>query len=134
MIGARAAAGFLACGIASGLALVACSDGDPCDGAATCLRIDIDSLTVERIDELQLDVVYGDLHSTTSPTAGESSQLPLSTAIILDLPSLSTVRVDVVAAGIVADTALGTGAASRMISEGEHAVLPIRLAPVENCT
>jgi hypothetical protein len=130
MIGARAAA-------ASALALVAaCSDNDsdPCDGAATCLRIDIDSLTVATIDELQLDVVYGDLHSTTATSAGRRSQLPVSTAIILDLPGSSTVRVDVVAAGILADTALGTGAASRMIAEGEHASLQIRLAPVNACT
>jgi hypothetical protein len=127
MIGAR--------GVALAVVLGACSDdGDACDGAATCLRIDIDSLTVHTIDELQLDVVYGDLHATTATSTGGLSNLPVSTAIIIDLPTLSNPRVDVVAAGILADIALGTGAASRMLSVGEHATLQISLAPVNPCT
>src|ERR1041384_3756071 len=120
---------------AAGLVLLAaCGDPDLGDGAATCLRIDVDSLTVDTIDTLELDVVYGDLHSTTATAAGGLSKLPVSTAVILDPPDLSTVRVDVVAAGVLADNALGTGAASRMISVGEHATLPISLAPVTPCT
>ncbi|HSR96949.1 MAG TPA: hypothetical protein VLM79_07865 [Kofleriaceae bacterium] len=120
--------------IAFGALLAACSDSDPCDGAATCLRIDIDSATVDAIDELQLDVVYGDLHSTTATSAGRPLQLPVSTAIFLELPDASPVRVDVVAAGILADTALGTGVASRMIAMNQHSALQISLGPVNPCT
>ena len=120
---------------AAGLVLLAaCSDSDPCDGAGTCLRIDVDSLSVDTIDTLQLDVVYGDLHSTTATGAGGLSRLPVSTAIILDLPAFSTVRVDVVAAGILAGNALGTGAGGRTIASGAHATLQIQLESAPACS
>ena len=130
-----AAASMVASALASAAVLAACSDSDPCAGAETFLRIDIDSATVDTIDALQLDVVYGDLHSTTGTSAGGLTKLPVSTAIILDLsPNPAAVRVDVVAAGVLAFVALGTGAASRMLSVGEHATLQISLAPVDPCT
>lgn len=117
------------------LALLAgCTDGDPCAGAATCVRVDVSSSTVARIDQLELDIVYGDRHATTTtqPDGGGTARLPLATAIVLDDVAAPT-RVGVVAAGKLGAGVQGTGAASLTIAPGDHAALAIELSPVERC-
>lgn len=140
MIGARPAALAAALGLAAG---VACSSDDPCAGVSTCVRLDVAAAAVApipRIDQLELDVVYGDHHATTTTQAagGRSTSLPLATAIVLDLatgdpPSDALVSVSVVAAGKLGASVLGTGAGSTMIGPGRHAAIAIELSPTADC-
>lgn len=62
-------------------------------------------------------IVYGDRHATTTTQAagGRSSELPLATAIVLDVPDSAPVAVGVVAAGKLGATVLGTGAGSTIV-------------------
>lgn len=114
--------------------LAACSDDDPCAGATTCLRIDVDSATVDTIDLLELDVLYGDHHATTTTrAAGHPTSLPLATALVLDLPDSEAIPVGVVAAGKLGGMVLGTGAASATVAPGHHASVDIELGPVDDC-
>jgi hypothetical protein len=115
--------------------LAACSDDDPCAGAETCVKLDVASATVARIDQLELDVVYGARHATTTtrPDGGGSTALPLATAIVLELDADAPVHLGVVAAGKLGAGVLGTGAASTMVARGDRAVLALELAPAESC-
>jgi hypothetical protein len=113
------------------LLLVACSD-DPCDGiAGRCVALHVDSTTIERIDQLELDVLYGDRHGTTSTSDGVV-ELPVTTAI--ELPGDGTIHVGVVAAGKLAGLVLGTGAEQTELATGAHVDLGIELAPTDECT
>jgi hypothetical protein len=140
--GVTAALGLAALGLAAALLAAGCSDDDPCAGAATCLRIDVaagaapSARPITRIDQLELDVVYGDHHATTTTEAagGRTTALPLATAIVLDLPGADPVAVGVVAAGKLGASVLGTGAASTMIAPRHHAELQIELSPTAACS
>ncbi|HWM86816.1 MAG TPA: hypothetical protein VNO33_13280 [Kofleriaceae bacterium] len=124
------------------LVLSACSDGspDPCaDIAGTCLALRIDSEQGGEIDELELDLLYGDLHATTSTQAdgGGAVSLPVLTAVDLDLADLAegaSLAVGVVAAGKLDGSVLGAGAGSAVVRDGERADLDLELAPLEGCT
>jgi len=115
-------------------ALAGCGDDvDPCDGLGTCVAIHVRSSTVDRIDQLQLDISYGAFHATTStqPRGGGTAELPLATAI--ELPGTARFEVDIVAAGNLAGNVLGTGAASTAIEPGTREDITIELAPVAQC-
>ncbi|HEX3757307.1 MAG TPA: hypothetical protein VHW23_01315 [Kofleriaceae bacterium] len=134
MIDRRTAALAAALGIAG----TACSDDDPCAGAGTCVRLDVAAAAVApipRIDQLELDVVYGDHHATTTTEAagGRTTALPLATAIVLDVSGSAAVRVGVVAAGKLGASVLGTGAGSTMVAPGHHAAIAIELSPTADC-
>lgn len=120
-----------------GLALAAagCSDDDPCAGAATCVRLDVDSATVANIDQLELDVVYGARHATTTTQAagGRTTALPLSTAIVLAGAGSEPIAVGIVAAGKLGASVLGTGAASTTVLPGRHATVALELTPTVAC-
>ena len=118
------------------LALAGCSDDDPCAGAETCVRVDVRSATIARIDQLELDVVYGAQHATTTTQAagGGTTALPLSTAIVLDVAGSDPLAVGVVGAGKLGASVLGTGAASVTVALGEHARVVIELSPIEACS
>ena len=117
------------------LALLAgCGDGaDPCAGVAgACLEIAVRSPDIDRIDQLELDVLYGDRHgtATTQAEGGQAVSLPLATAVALELDA--DTAVGVVAAGKLGGAVLGTGAASATLGPGERATVEILLvAPVE---
>jgi hypothetical protein len=135
MIGARALALAAALGLAAG---AACSDDDPCAGASTCVRLDVAAASVApiaRIDQLELDVVYGEHHATTTTQAagGRTTELPLATAIVLELSGSDPVAVGVVAAGKLGASVLGTGAGSTMIAPDHHAAIAIELSPTADC-
>jgi hypothetical protein len=117
-------------------ALAACTDDDPCAGAATCIRVDVHSATVSSIDQLELDVLYGDLHATTTTqaTGGHTTQLPLATAIVLDISGADPIAVSIVAAGKLGANVLGAGAGSAAIAPHHHAAIDLELAPIEACT
>lgn len=115
--------------------LASCSAEDPCDGAATCVRVDVVSETIATIDQLELDIVYGDRHATTTTQApgGRTTALPLSTAIVLDVAGEAPFTVGVVAAGKLGASVLGTGAASVSVAPDEHATIVVELSPVADC-
>jgi hypothetical protein len=115
--------------------LASCDGDDPCAGAATCVRIDVVSETVARIDQLELDVMYGEHHATTTTQApgGRTTALPLSTALVLDVTGDTALAVGVVAAGKLGASVLGTGAASVRVAPGEHATIIVELSPIEDC-
>jgi hypothetical protein len=128
----------LVAGPAVAVLLAACGTiggPDPCGDATTCVRVDVDSFVVATIDQLELDVVYGDVHGTTTTgTAGVPIDLPLSTAIILAQPSTLLIQIDVVAGGKLGGTLLGADAASTTFQQGHRATLGIDLQPVKPCT
>lgn len=114
------------------LALAGCGSGDPCDDVTgRCITLDVSSTTIERIDLLELDVLYGNRHGTSSTSDGVVD-LPLSTAIAL--PGTGAIDVGVVAAGKLAGGVLGTGAAQLELAAGAHARLALSLAPRPGCT
>lgn len=117
-------------------ALVACGGGgdDPCaDVAGACISLRVTSATVDAIDQLELDVLYGDTHGTTAtqPAGGGTAPLPLVTAIAIAVDA--PVPVGVVAAGKLAGTVLGTGAASIELAPDAHVELAIELAEPAAC-
>lgn len=118
--------------------LAACGsdpDPDPCaDIAGTCVAITVRSQLVNRIDQLQLDLLYGDTHDTISAQSTDAAlvHLPVATAIALD-DAIAPLEVGVVAAGKVAGEVLGTGAASTTVAPDEHVALTIELAAVAAC-
>ncbi len=109
--------------------------------ARRLLRVDVVSATISTIDQLELDVVYGDRHATTTTQApgGRTTPLPLSTAIVLDEDVLdrtgdAPLAIGVVAAGKLGASVLGTGAASASVAPGAHARMVLELSPIEDCT
>ncbi len=114
--------------------VVACGGGDdPCAGVAgSCVAIHVRSDVVAEIDQLELDLLYGDRHATTSTQAegGRVIALPLDTAITLDDDAAT---VGVVAAGKLSGVVLGTGAGSATLEPGEHAAITIQLATPDDC-
>jgi hypothetical protein len=119
------------------VSLAACGGGDadpdPCaDLAGTCLAIRVTSEIVAEIDQLQLDILYGEDHDTISAEAGRVVALPVATAIVLDDAAV-TLEVGVVAAGKLGGVVLGTGAASTTVEPAARAAVIIDLAAVAVC-
>jgi hypothetical protein len=134
MIAFRAALAILALGLVP----AACSDDDPCAGATTCVRLDVAAAAVApiaRIDQLELDILYADHHATitTQAAGGHTTELPLATAIVLDLSGNDSVTVGVVAAAKLGAQVLGTGAASTSVAPHHHAAITIDLSPTAAC-
>lgn len=124
-------------------ALAACGDAapDPCaEIAGACLAVRIDSDSVERIDRLELDLLYGFRHATTSTAAdgGGVVELPVETAIELDLVDLEqadafSLAVDLTAAGSLGGIVQGIGAGSATVRARERASIDLVLAPGAPC-
>jgi hypothetical protein len=111
------------------LVLASCSAGEPCDGVdGRCITLHVSSETIDRIDQLELDVLYGDRHGTATTDDGVVS-LPLVTAI--ELPGSGTIEVGVVAAGKRSGVMLGTGAEQTTVTT--RADLALELAPTGDC-
>lgn len=122
--------------LASLTLVAACADADPCgEIASACLVVEITSSTVDRIDQLELDIVYGDRHSTTTTQAagGRVVSLPLSTAIVIEPLTADPLQVGVVAAGKLGGVVRGTGAASASLALDAHDRIVIELAPLAEC-
>lgn len=117
------------------LALAGCGADDPCaDVAGTCLTLQVESATVATIDQLEVDLLYGDRHATTTTqTGGGGVALPLTTAIVLDVPGTTALRVGVVAAGKLGGAVQGTGAGVATLAPGAHGTLTLELAPPAGC-
>lgn len=113
------------------LLVAACSEPSPCEGVASaCIELHVESATVDRIDQLELDVLYNDRHGTKTTSDGVV-ELPVVTSI--ELPANGPFDVGIVAAGKLAGVVLGTGAAQTMVSEAAHIDLTIELSPVAVC-
>jgi hypothetical protein len=125
---------------AAALVLVAACGGDaddPCSGVSgTCVALHVRSSLVTRVDQLELDVLYGARHGTTTtmPGGGGMIELPLATAV--ELPSLAgdPAHVGIVVAGMQSGSALGTGSASHTVTPGSHVSLDIELVAPPPCT
>lgn len=113
------------------LAIVGCGTADPCeDAAGTCIALRVESVTVDRIDHLELDVLYGNRHGTAT-TGDGVVELPVHTAV--ELSGNTPLDVGIVAAGKLAGVVLGTGAAQTTIEPDAHVELTIELAPIAEC-
>lgn len=114
------------------LALASCADRDPCDGVAgRCITLHVESASVERVDQLELDVLYGDLHGTVT-TGNGVVDLPLATAIEL-ADAADTLAVGIVAAGKLGGNVLGAGAAQTSLAASAHVELSLELAAPPTC-
>ncbi len=120
---------------AAGLAgLAACGEPDPCaDSAASCLAVTVTAQDLEAIDQLELDILHGELHDSTTTQADGAARLPVTTAIRLDVPATGPELATVVVAAKLGGAVLGTGWASKQLAPGEHAAVEIALAPPEAC-
>lgn len=133
----RAARARIAAVAGAGL-LAACTQTDaptdPCADAATCVRLDVSSLVIKTIDQLELDVVYAGHHATTTTgTIGNPVDLPFSLALTLDLPDPPVIEVDLIAAGKLGGSAIGATADSTTVQQGQHAIGEVFLEPVDSC-
>lgn len=118
------------------LGVAACGAPDPCaEIVGTCLVVEIDSRAVERIDHLELDVLFAGVHGTTTtqPAGGGSVALPLVTAIELGGAGDGELTVGVVAAGKLGGNVLGTGAATTTLAWGARGEIEIELATPNAC-
>ena len=124
---ARAAAAAL-------LAACGTSQPDPC-GDGTCLRLNVNGLLIDSIDQLELDVVIGGTtHSTvTTGIPGQLISLPTSTSIKLAIP-LPVLSVDLIAAGRRGGVVLGLAGASATVFGGDHQSVDLDLFHETPCT
>ena len=108
----------------------------PCIGEPTCLRIDVVSELVERVDALELDILYGDYHDTRTiqVEGGQTTTLPLATGIVFDPWGGAPIEVGVVAAGKLGGVAQGTGwASAASFAPNEHRGIKIELLASAAC-
>src|SRR5687768_8818773 len=114
--------------------LAACGgSGDPCDDVdAACIAVRVSSASIEEIDQLELDMLVGEQHSTTTiqPDSGTIA-LPFDTAI--RIVTAVEKPVGIVAAGKLAGMTLGTAAASITIAPAADARIDLVLAPPAVC-
>jgi hypothetical protein len=117
--------------LAAAVVPLGCGTPDPCDDVfGACITLRVESRSVDRIDHLELDVLFGDRHGTATTGAGVAL-LPLVTAIELVVDREQ--HVGVVAAGKLSGVVLGTGAASAMLAPDARVALAIELAPPAVC-
>ena len=137
-LAASCAAPALALALAAALVLplAACGDPpDPCAGATeTCVAVTVTSSSVERIDLLELDLLYGALHDTLTVQLDGATHLPVAVAIRLTEPLSGPEPLALVVAGKLAGGVLGMGAASPEVPPGGRAEVSIELGPPQPCT
>ena len=111
------------------IALVGCATDDPCDAVSgICVTLHVASPTVAAIDQLELDLSWGDHHATTTLQPDGVAALPLVTAVAI---AGTAPRLAVVGAGKLSGDVLGTGANATPLAE--HAVLELVLADPGTC-
>jgi hypothetical protein len=121
-------------GLLLGLLLAACGGDGPCAGVDdACIVLTVKSSVFQEIDQLDLDILYGDRHDTISTALPEKGrvELPIVTTITLDINT--PVAVGVVGAGKLGAAVQGFGAAEKMIGTDEHVTMEIDLATKSTC-
>jgi hypothetical protein len=117
------------------LLLAACGDDpDPCATVETaCIALRVESDSVDEIDQLELDILYGERHDTLTTALADNGvvALPLVTALALELDA--TTHVGVVAAGRLGGNVLGFGAAAIELAADQRVALDLVLAPRSTC-
>jgi hypothetical protein len=134
--------GVLAIAAAGGLA--ACTPprtpiditSDPCDAAtSTCVLLQIEGQDVTAIDQLRLEITFGELHSTTTTgTVGTQVPLPTVTTLMIDLASPPTFDVGLLAVGKLNGVVVGEAYTSTTVFMGEHTSVFLDLKQVLPCT
>jgi len=122
--------------LASAALIAGCTtSAAPCEGVATCVRLDVDGLAVRTIDQLELDLTYADHHATTTfGAAGDPMNLPFSIPLTLDLPDPPLIAVAVVAVGRLNGSLIGVDTGTTTVQQGQHASLDLLLRPPYGCT
>lgn len=111
------------------LGLASCATSDPCDAVSgTCVTLHVSSPTVGSIDQLELDLSWGDHHGTTTLEPGGTAALPLVTAVAI---AGTAPRLAVVGAGKLSGQVLGTGANATPLAD--RATLELVLADPGSC-
>jgi hypothetical protein len=115
-------------------ALLGCtSAADPCGDAPTCVSVEVDSFLIKTIDQLELDLVYGNVHTTTTTgVRGTPLELPVTTALILDLPG-PLIDIRFVAAARLNGAVLGADAGRVTVQAGHRSSTSVDLTPVNAC-
>ena len=117
----------------AGLTTLAACGGDtpdPCAGATgTCLTVTVSSEEVDRLDVLELDVLYGTFHDTITTQAEGATELPVITALRLDIPATVPEIAAVVVAAKLGGVVRGTGWASKALPPGGTERVEFTLAP-----
>lgn len=113
--------------------LAACGRDDPCaEVAGTCVTLEVEAPGIDRIDQLELDLLYDGVHATTTSTVNGAATFPIALAvkIAFDAP----LHLGIVAAGKLAGRVLVTGAGATDLAPGQHATISLGLAAPESCT
>lgn len=108
----------------------------PCGNASTCVEINVNSMVIHTIDQLALDLVYNGTHGTAvTGMSGDVRSLPVTTAVILDVPGNPLIELDLIATGKLAGSVLGSDARSRKtIQPGSHEFVYLVLTAMDPCT
>lgn len=123
----------LAAGAAAG-ALAACGHSDPCASGVSCVNLVIDSIRIQTIDQLELDVVYDGHHGTTTlGTAGDSFGLPIMVPLTLDVPGSPLIDVSLIVAGKLGGHVLGAGGDSTTVQRGSQTSTLVLIDPFTPC-
>lgn len=119
------------------LVLAACGDApDPCadhTGACITLHVESASAAIDHIDLLELDLLYGGIHDTSStqPAGGAATSLPVDVAVAFTVGR--ELPIGIVGAGKLGTTVVGTGAASVLLGKNVHTELTLTLAAPATC-
>jgi hypothetical protein len=116
------------------IAVAGCTaDEDVCAGRPdACIALRVDG-PIAVVDLLELDLLYGDVHATTTvQRPGETTAPPIVVPIELVLDE--DTHVGIVAAGKLGGNVLGTGAVAVELGAVEHRALSIVLAAPQDCT
>lgn len=109
-------------------------DGAPCDGVAgACVAMRVSSDTTTAVHQLELDVLYGETHSTTTIFAAEGGTIDLPFDAGIRFAITAETHIGIVGAGKLAGDVLGTGAASFVLQPDEHTPIDLVLAPPAEC-
>ena len=111
------------------IVVAGCATDDPCAGVSgTCVTLHVTSPTVKTIDQLELDLSWGDNHAVTTLQPEGTASLPLLGAVAI---SGTAAKLAIVGAGKLSGQVLGTGAAATALAD--RASLELVLADPGSC-
>jgi hypothetical protein len=117
-------------------AAAACgSEPHPCEQSemGRCIAVRVTSSSVERIDQLELDILFGVDHDTITVQLEGGRVVPLPVVTAIHVPGTGVLDIGVVVAGKLSGMTLGTGAGSISLEAGATGDLAIELADTQDC-